>query len=194
MKGTSMRYLLLVFALLGTSQPAIAQAPLIGCVSTYDCCVQKLGASECAPQHEGIVQQIADDAVNVLKLGSTADNAEQNVSLATAIDGKKLNSYLKHVARHLARILDLREVGGVPPEEPHRAETVNHWWGEVKDAMKNIHQVLKRCKSRRQIMSALRAISGALTESQIADIEARLPQAARKMGDAVGELLPCASE
>jgi len=37
-------------------------------------------------------------------------------------------------------------------------------------------------------------VTDALTEAQIADVEARLLEASRKMGDEVGELLPCGGE
>jgi hypothetical protein len=118
--------------------------------------------------------------------------AAGTVLLATAIDGGALDSYLRHVASHLALILAVEQVGGIPPpDKPPREQTRSHWWREVKAAMKNLKQVLKKCRSRRQMLSALRNVSNAPTESQIADIEVRLTEAARKMGDTVDELLPC---
>jgi hypothetical protein len=121
--------------------------------------------------------------------------AAGTVLLATAIDGGALDSYLKHVASHLALILAVDQVGGIPPpDKPPREQTRSHWWREVKAAMKNLKQVLKKCRSRRQMLAALRNVANAPTELQIADIEARLAEAAQKMGDTVDELLPCGKE
>ncbi len=191
-----MRFVRFLFAVLTWSLPAAAQQPLVDCFSTYDCCVQRHGMGSCAPSREGALEKAAGDALKRLEAeaGTAAEPSFSNASLATAIDGKKLNSYLKHVARHLARILNLEEVGGIPPGEEFREETQRHWWREVKDATKNIQQVLKRCRSRRQIVAALSNVTDALTEAQIADVEARLLEATRKMGDEVGELLPCGGE
>lgn len=44
------------------------------------------------------------------------------------------------------------------------------------------------------MLAALRNVSEALTDAQIADIEARYSQAARQMGEEVGELINCGRE
>jgi hypothetical protein len=42
------------------------------------------------------------------------------------VDGKALASQLAHMAAHLARLLELESVGGVPPGEPPNKDTQNH--------------------------------------------------------------------
>ncbi len=185
-----MRRFLLLSVILGWSLSAEAQAPLVDCMTTYDCCVKRHGAVNCAPGAQGAVRRAAEDAVNMVKAGSH----EPDVTLASALDGGKLSSLLEHLARHLARILELEQVGGIPPEEAPREQAKRHWWAEVKTAVKNIRQALKRCKSRRQMISALRSAASMFTEAQIADIETRLLQAAEKMGDEVDELITCGKE
>lgn len=189
-----MHRVLLVVIMLGWHLPAAAQQPLVDCFSTYDCCVQKHGASNCTQQREGAVQRAAEDAADLARVGATGNSSDPNAALATAIDGEKLNSLLKHIARHLARVLEIEEVGGQPPGENPDGETKNHWWREIKTGVKNIQQALKRCRSRKQMLAALRNVSEALTDAQIADIEARYSQAARQMGEEVGELINCGRE
>jgi hypothetical protein len=60
--------------------------------------------------------------------------------------------------------------------------------------VKNIHQAIKRCRSRKQLLAAIQDAADAFTEAQVADIEARFAQAAREMGEEAGELLPCGRE
>ena len=187
-----MRWLLIIVAVLGLNLPAAAQAPLLDCATTYDCCIKRKGAAHCAPQQEGIIQA-AEDAVNVIRVGSAATPDESTATLANAIDGETVNSQLVHSAEHLALILELKEVGGVPPSKPPKEETNKHWWREVKTAVRTIHRELKNCRSRRQLFAALGKARNRAprTPEQVADIEARLIEAAKKMGESVEELIPC---
>ncbi|KFA89095.1 hypothetical protein [Archangium violaceum] len=164
------------------SVSAAAQQPLLECGNTYECCIRKYPSLEsCGP---------GNDAVRAAR---TIDSAMDSATLAAAIDGESVNSQLVHIARHLALILELEQVGGIPPGEPPNKQTHGHWWREIKTAVRNIHQKLKNCRSRSQLMASLGRARNhpARTPEQIADIEARLAEAARKMGEQLGELLPC---
>jgi len=165
------------------SLPTAAQQPLLECGNTYECCIRKYPSLEsCGPgTHE---------AARALQ---AIDSATDSATLATAVDGESINSQLVHIARHLALILELEQVGGEPPGEPPNKKTHGHWWREIKTAVRNIQQKLKNCRSRHQLMASLGKARNhpARTPEQIADIEARLVEAARKMGEQLGELLPC---
>jgi hypothetical protein len=76
----------------------------------------------------------------------------------------------------------LESVGGIPPGEPPNKDTHSHWWKEVKAALKNIKQLLKNAKSRRQVLAELQK-DGRFSAEQVADIEARLVEAAKAMED-----------
>ncbi|WP_224249218.1 hypothetical protein [Hyalangium gracile] len=140
----------------------LAQAP---CTSTYDCCLMR---------NPGTPQVCGG------RIGAT--NTEGTAALATAVDGKALASQLAHMAAHLARLLALSEVGGVPPGEPPNKDTDKHWWTEIKASLKNVKHLLKNARSRRQVLAELRK-DGRFSEQQVADLEARLAEAAKKMGD-----------
>jgi hypothetical protein len=168
------------------SQSAVAQQPFVDCVNSWECCVQKFrDPTACGPGSRSTTRQSVERALN------TANHAE-SATQSTAIDGKSVNSQLNVIAEHLALILELDQIGGIKrPDKSPRKETRNHWWSEVKTAMQNIRQELRRCRSRKQLLSALGKRRDALTPAQIADIEARLTEAALLMGEEVGELLPC---
>jgi hypothetical protein len=94
----------------------------------------------------------------------------------------------RQVAIHLARLLRLSEVGGMPPEEDPDPGNDNdkHWWKEIKTFLKNIQQAIKGA-SRRQVM---RELGKEFTEEQILEIERRLIEAAKKMGEDPPPFLP----
>ncbi|QRN98154.1 hypothetical protein JRI60_03515 [Archangium violaceum] len=136
-----------------------------------------------------MVERVRDAAEATQAIANLEDSATQ----ATAIDGESINSQLIHIARHLALILELDQVGGVPPGEPPNKRTHRHWWREIKTAVRNIQQKMKNCRSRNQLMASLGKARNQppRTPEQIADIEARLAMVARMMGEEIGELLPC---
>ena len=105
-----------------------------------------------------------------------------------AINIKNLLGNTKPLAQHLARLLRLPQVGGVPPEEDPDPGNNNdkHWWKEIKTFLKNIQQAIKNA-SRAQVMRDLR---GEYTDEQILDIEKRLKEAAQKMGEDIPPFPP----
>lgn len=56
--------------------------------------------------------------------------------------------------------------------------------------MGRVERLLKRCKSRKQMLAELKKAEHAFNEEQAMDIAARLADAAARMGDKVPEL-PC---
>jgi hypothetical protein len=90
-------------------------------------------------------------------------------------------------AEHLARLLGLASVGGVPPgEPPGNGDGDKHWWHEIKAFLKNIQDSHKGA-SYKQVM---RELLKEFTEEQIDDIALRLVEAAKKMGERPPPFLP----
>ncbi|HYO57935.1 hypothetical protein [Archangium sp.] len=56
----------------------------------------------------GAAQRVADKALDM------AEAANATSSLSTAIDGESVNTLLVRTAEHLARLLELEQVGGIP--------------------------------------------------------------------------------
>ena len=112
----------------------------------------------------------------------------ENTEPLAAIQTEKLLGNTRQMAMHLARLLRLSEVGGMPPEEDPDPGNDNdkHWWKEIKAFIKNIQQAIKGA-SRKQIMRELRK---KFTEEQIIDIERRLIEAAKKIGEEPPQFLP----
>lgn len=188
-----MRRILLLAALM-VCLPTAAQHPLIECGNSYECCIRKYPSAEsCGPATTSSARQAVEKVRDATEAAQAIANLEDSATLATAIDGESINSQLIHIARHLALMLELDQVGGVPPGEPPNKQTHKHWWREIKTAVRNIHQKMKNCRSRNQLMAALGKARNqpSRTPEQIADIEARLSMAARMMGEEIGELLPC---
>lgn len=183
---TSIHIALALGGMLVSGLPAVAQQPFVDCVNSWECCVQKFrDPAACGPGSRSTTRQSVETALDASK---HAESAIQS----TAVDGKSVNSQLNVIAEHLALILGLEQIGGIKrPDKAPREETRKHWWNEVKTAMQNIRQELKRCRSRKQLISALEKRRNAFTPAQITDIEARLAEAALLMGEEVGELLPC---
>ncbi|HYO57429.1 hypothetical protein [Archangium sp.] len=189
-----MRLLVFLLSAFMWSLSAAAQQPLIECGNTYECCIRKYPSLEsCGPATQSSTRGAIDKVRDAIEAAQAIDSMADSATQATAIDGESINSQLVHIARHLALILELEQVGGVPPGEPPNKQTHGHWWREIKTAARNIQQKLKNCRSRNQLMASLGKARNhpARTPEQIADIEARLAEAARKMGEQIGELLPC---
>ena len=102
---------------------------------------------------------------------------EPNLATNGVRDPKSLGTHTRRVAEHLARLLRLSEVGGVPPgEDPDPGnDNDNHWWKEILNFLQSIQRNI-RGASRRQVMKALK--DRGFTEQQILDIERRLAEAA----------------
>jgi hypothetical protein len=115
-------------------------------------------------------------------IGSATAEGAGTATLATVIDGKALASQLGHMAQHLARLLALASVAGIAAGEPPNKDNNNHWWKEIKASLKNIKQLLKNAKSRKQVLAELQK-DGRLSAKQVEEIEARLAEAAKAMGD-----------
>ena len=184
MKGMSTRLLGIVgLSLFCTSRLAIGGEPptvvsQLTCTDTYSCCLQRnAGRSEnCG---EGMDSAAASAAA-----------AAAIAELAVAINEEKLNGSTRVVAQHLARLLELAQVGGVPPDEdPNDRDSEGHWWKEIKTHLQNIQKAIKGARSRKQVMAAYRRAKE-FTEEQIAEIETRLIEAARKMSETVPRFLP----
>lgn len=173
--------------------PAQAQLPGIDCKTTYDCCVMEHGAAACVQTEESAARVVIEKGLEAAEAANAASAALDAAALATAIDGESVNSLLVNTAQHLARLLELEQVGGVPPGEPPDKRNHKHWWREIKTFVKNIRQKLKSCQSRKQLMASLKSATkhAPRTLEQVADIEARLLEAARMMDDAVEELISC---
>jgi hypothetical protein len=114
---------------------------------------------------------------------------EIGTGIAMAVQGPRAAGQLTNIARHLARLLALGGVGGVPSGEPPKNNNDNdkHWWSEIKGSIAQFLQAIKGA-SRKQVMREL--IKQGFTEAQIAEIEAALARAAQQMGETIGNLLP----
>jgi hypothetical protein len=120
---------------------------------------------------------------------SLRDLGQIGTGIAMAIQGPRAAGQLTNIARHLARLLALGSVGGVPSGEPPKNNNDDdpHWWTEIKGSVRQFLQAIKGA-SRKQVMREL--IKHGFTEAQIAEIEAALARAAEQMGEAIGNLLP----
>jgi hypothetical protein len=109
--------------------------------------------------------------------------------VAMAINGEKLDGETRQLAIHLARLLRLSDVGGMPPNEPPDPGHDNdrHWWHCIKTYLKNIQSALKD-GSRKQALREL--LKRGFTEEQIVEIERRLAEAAGQMGEDAPPFLP----
>lgn len=114
---------------------------------------------------------------------------EVGTAIMMAVQGPRAAGQLTNVARHLARLLALGAVGGVPSGEPPKRNDDDdpHWWAEIKGSIRQFWQATKGA-SRRQIMRELS--KHGFTEAQVAAIEAALLRAAKQMGEVIGTLLP----
>jgi hypothetical protein len=74
---------------------------------------------------------------------------------------------------------------GEPPKNNN--DNDNHWWTEIKAFLQAIQQAIKGA-SRRQVIREL--LKQGFTEEQIAEIEAKLIEAARMMGEQPPTFLP----
>ena len=127
-------------------------------------------------------------AIAVIGIGVAALIGKQNNGvndLIFSIKGPQLGGNAKKLAQHLARLLRLEEVGGMPPDEdPDPGEDNDeHWWVEIEAFLKNIKQALKGTKgktaSRKQALRELE--KQGITQENVVDIERRLLEAAKKM-------------
>ena len=116
---------------------------------------------------------------------------------ALAIQRGQLVSNTARTAEHLARLLRLSDVGGVPPgEDPDPGhDNDKHWWQEIKNFLKAVRQAIKKGAGTHSRKQALRELAKGhkghkFTEAQIREIERRIIEAAKKMGDSVPDFLP----
>jgi hypothetical protein len=108
--------------------------------------------------------------------------------IALKINGERIRGNTQRLAEHLARLLRLTNVGGVPSGEPPSPNNDNdpHWWTEIKAFLKNIATGMGDA-SRKQVM---RELQKKFTEEQILEIERRLIEAAKKVGEDPPPFLP----
>lgn len=141
----------------------------------------------CLKMHPGQFARCgASVAETAADVAEAAEVAEQN----WAISEDSIRSLVKkNIAVHLARLLKLPEVGGQPPGEPPSNRSDNHWWHEIKTWCARVNHALRR-SSREQVIRDLTRGSNRLTEEQIRDIEQRLIEAAKKMGEEPPKFLP----
>ncbi|MDB9518154.1 hypothetical protein PN466_14480 [Roseofilum reptotaenium CS-1145] len=124
----------------------------------------------------------------LIKINNIVDN------LILKIKGKELVSQTEKLAEHLARLLRLENVGGIPPDEDPDPGTYNdnHWWGEIKGFAGNANKALKGKKgstaSRKQALREFE--SRGITEEKLLDIEKRLVEAAQKMQQPKPDFIP----
>lgn len=106
-----------------------------------------------------------------------------------AIQGPRLAGQVRNVGRHLARLLALGAVGGVPSGEPPKNDNRNdkHWWKEVLASLKQIQQAIGSA-SRKQVLREL--LKQGITEGQIDEIATGLSEAAKMIGEDVPRFLP----
>jgi Domain of unknown function (DUF4157) len=104
------------------------------------------------------------------------------------LNGDRLRGNTEQLAVHLARILALASVGGMPSGEPPKNNNDNdpHWWKEIKAFLKNIRSAIGDA-SRKQVLRELRK---KFTEEQILEIERMLAEAAKRMGEPPPPFLP----
>jgi hypothetical protein len=99
--------------------------------------------------------------------------------------GKEVSSKTKQLAQHLARILNT-PVGGMPPDhqkDPDRDK--NHWWGEIKNFVK---QIVDEGLSPKQLARELTKYG--VTREMVEEIVAALTKAAAEMEEAIPKFPP----
>jgi hypothetical protein len=114
---------------------------------------------------------------------------EPAAGITLAVQGERLAGNTRQLAIHLARLLALASVGGAPSGEPPKKDNRDdkHWWTEIKSFLGQIKQALKGASRKQAIRELVRQ---GFTEEQIAEIEARLVDAARAMGEEPPPFLP----
>lgn len=122
-------------------------------------------------------------------VGALKDLSGAGAGIVLAVQGERLAGNTRQLATHLARLLGLGSVGGVPSGEPPKRNNDDdpHWWSEIKSFLKAIGQSIKGA-SRKQIMREL--LRRGFTEEQILEIERRLIEAAAKFGERPPPFLP----
>ena len=162
-------------------QPALAGGPVAGTAPGITLHIP--AAPNVVPATTGLVALGgAGPAVSVVA-------PDELPNVAMAVQGDRLAGNTRQLAIHLARLLRLPEVGGRPPgEDPDPGnDNDNHWWKEIKAFCRNVRQAIRR-GSRKQAMRELRRRG--FTDEQIAEIEARLLEAAERMGEELPGFLP----
>jgi|GEM_PF-3188047 len=114
--------------------------------------------------------------------------AAGEILIALKLNGDKIRGNTERLAEHLARLLALTAVGGVPSGEPPKNNNDNdkHWWKEIKAFLKNIKDGIGEA-SRKQ---AMRELQKRFSEEQILEIERQLAEAAKLMGEGPPSFLP----
>jgi hypothetical protein len=114
--------------------------------------------------------------------------AAGEVLVALRIKGGQLRGNTEQLAVHLARLLGLGSVGGVPSGEPpkNNNDDDSHWWKEIKAFLKNIKSAIGDARHKQ----VLRELSKRFTEEQILEIERRLAEAAKRMGEPPPPFIP----
>lgn len=137
-----------------------------------------------SPPSDAQLQGAWSSLVDAIKAVATAGE----VLIALKLNGDKIRGNTERLAEHLARILAIAAVGGVPSGEPPKNNNDNdpHWWKEIKAFLKNIRDGIGDA-SRKQVMRELRK---KFSEEQIAEIERRLIEAAQRMGEPPPPFLP----
>jgi len=137
-----------------------------------------------APASEADVEQARQDLISAVRAIS-----EIGAGISLAVQGERLSGQTKNVARHLARLLALGAVGGVPSGEPPKKndDDDKHWWNEIKGSLKQIQQAIKGA-SRKQVLREL--LKFEWTEEEITEITAKLAEAAKIMGEETPPFLP----
>jgi hypothetical protein len=132
-------------------------------------------------------QQLAQSWSNVITNLVTVAAAGTTL-VALKINGDRLRGNTGQLAVHLARLLALASVAGVPSGEPPKNNNDNdpHWWKEIKAFLKNIQSAIGDA-SRKQV---LRELGKKFTEEQILEIERLLAEAAKRMGEPPPPFLP----
>jgi hypothetical protein len=120
---------------------------------------------------------------------SLQQTAQVGVGLITLkINGERIRGNSERLAEHLARLLRLGSVGGVPSGEPPDPGNDNdeHWWKEILAFLKNIASGIGNA-SRKQV---IRELTKRFTEEEILEIERRLAEAAQRLGKDVPPFIP----
>ena len=125
--------------------------------------------------------------------GDAARSLQQAVQagailIALKLKGDQLRGNTERLAEHLARLLALTAVAGVPSGEPPKKgpDDDKHWWTEIKAFLKNVRSAIGQA-SRKQVM---RELQKRFTEEQIREIEQLLAKAAKMMGEGPPSFLP----
>lgn len=106
------------------------------------------------------------------------------------IQGDQLRGNTERLAEHLARLLGVAAVGGVPSREPpgNNGDHDRHWWREIRAFLGSIRSAT-RGASRKQVMRELLR-RGKFSAEQVLEISAKLIEAAKKLGEPPPPFLP----